>query len=153
MSVHLQVDQREVSGRQPQRIKEEELQVSLHLRRLLFVSRLLAFLQRALNLVQGLLDAERCESGRRVLVPALLHQLHQSRESLRTTRHRLVIIRMFGVLTEKSEGTFALISEDLLQPEKHPRNNCSIQEKDRLKVVSIHRLYIVHVCHLCDEYI
>ncbi|MEQ2254430.1 hypothetical protein ILYODFUR_003664 [Ilyodon furcidens] len=49
------------------------------------VSRLLALLQGAVNLVKGLLDAQRCESGRGVLVPALLHQFNQSRECLRET--------------------------------------------------------------------
>lgn len=42
-------------------------------------SGLLALLQRAVDLVQGLFDAQRRQPGRGVLVPALLHQLHQSR--------------------------------------------------------------------------
>lgn len=51
----------------------------------LCTSRLLALLQRAVNLVQSLLNAQRCESGRGVLIPTLLHQFDQSWQHLRDT--------------------------------------------------------------------
>lgn len=42
----------------------------------------LALLQRAVDFVQSLFDTQGSEAGRRVLVPALLHQLHQRRQRL-----------------------------------------------------------------------
>lgn len=56
-----------------------------HVRRLplKLLSGLFPLLQRAVDLVQGLLDAQGREPCRGVLVPALFHQLDQSRESLR----------------------------------------------------------------------
>lgn len=49
------------------------------------LSGLFALLQRAVDLVQGLLDAQRRQPSRGVLVPALFHQFDQSRERLRGT--------------------------------------------------------------------
>lgn len=49
------------------------------------LSGLFALLQRAVDLVQGLLDAQRRQPSRGVLVPALFHQFDQSRECLRGT--------------------------------------------------------------------
>lgn len=49
------------------------------------LSGLFALLQRAVDLVQGLLDAQRRQPRRGVLVPALFHQFDQSRERLRET--------------------------------------------------------------------
>lgn len=50
-----------------------------------------ALLQRAVDFIQSLFDAQGGESSRWVLVPALFHELHQSRQGLRSHKHALDI--------------------------------------------------------------
>lgn len=68
-------------------IRQLPLKIKNVLKKNLF-SRLLALLQRTVNLVQRLLDSQSCQPCGGVLVPTLFHQFHQSRESLRGTEER-----------------------------------------------------------------
>lgn len=48
----------------------------------------LDFVQRVVDLRESLFDAQRCESGRRILVPALLHEFSHGGQCLEMNKEK-----------------------------------------------------------------